>query len=147
VIAPECVLALEYAHVHDLIVEWMLSKPEIEALDAHIAEGVKLRKHLPPADPRRYSMQAEIEAQRSKHKALNGLRDARASAITEAAQKYLTEKALARKAELERSRAEHRAQQEREIYQRRWSEINAVEQKRIRAHEQIDGWFDRGSSA
>lgn len=138
--------ALQEAEVRDLVIEWMRTRPEIDALEAHITRGVKLRKHLSPVDPRRRTMQAEIEAQLSKRDALIELRKDRANVITGTARAHLAKQEQARDAELKRAREARAAQLEREEYQRRWNEIDAKEQARVRTHEQIDGWFDDGSS-
>lgn len=132
--------------VHDLIVAWMLSGSEIQALGAHISDGVALHKNLSPDDPRERTLQEEIEVQRGRMHALQKLRDAQAEAATDAARTRLADMTMKQNAERERAKEELRRSRERADYQRRWSEIDASERRRVKTHEEIDGWFDRGAS-
>lgn len=141
----EWVESLQDPEVHDLIAAWMLARPEIDSLEAHISEGVLLHGQLPRMDPRRDTVQAEIDAQRNRRDALLGLRDTQAFAITHAAESYLAEKRRALEVEAERQRKARKEQQDREEYLRRLREIDASEQANIKNHERLDEWFDRGA--
>lgn len=137
--------AADDSEARALIIQWLRTAAEVEALEDHVAEGVRLRKHLSPVDPRRKTMQAEIETRRAKRDALNDLQAELASRITSAADAFIEERERVRQeksAAAERKAAEQAEQQK---FQQRWERINEQEGAHVKRHEDIDEWFDKGS--
>lgn len=125
------------------IAEWFLARVEIDELTEHIDEGVTLRKHLSPVDPRRATMQTEIGARRAKRDSLQALRDELADRITAEANAILSERDRHQREQEQRHREAEAEDRKREKFRKTWNAVTEAEQERVKRHEAIDRWFDK----
>lgn len=132
--------------VHPLLVQWFELRFELDEVEAHIKEGVRLRKHLSPIDSRRAPMQVEIEAQRERARGIVEQRTDLASRIQVHVDAILQERREAEQRLAEVASGEAQERREQAEYARRWQKVGESEAKTVQRHEAIDRWFDQGAS-